>query len=644
MLRSLLTLLACACALVVAPRAAAQFVAPEGNEYHNGSTLPLGADDTSRSLLRRLEQALATSNGDEIANVIAGLRARSGADLVQLGPRTHVPVLDKALRLVIERAPERVRARIEEDTRTLIAEAIRFRDLPALLSLATRGHALSASKDAALAAARLLFEQGRWWECLSLAQRASVLDGAEELAEAARHRIPVEEDQRHLGPWVRRFSFERPLDPETEGMPLVVDGRPGEVLMQDSWSLHGLDLRQSLTKLEVTFDSFMWGPRVLGADSFLRAPPAPRSLTHDRLGTRVVTPYNLPDDRRDPYRRTKPTDRAARLVAVDLVGDSAQLAWQAQVPVVRESTAFGPVKILGDRVFVQLFRIGIDTEVSLLAFRLSDGALLFETPLARGSFVPRFASRQAKLDMDDLDKRELEGTVAARHGIVYACTGFGVVAAVDGVTGALRFTFRYDRVFSLDRATYDPAFLFDTGGWNHEPVRIHGERVVVAPSDSRFLYMLAAEPGPRGHLILEDPIERLDRVDIVALLPGADEATGGAPDVLASRLRDNRSSLVRLSGNGRVLATSPALPLGEVQRGRPILVGRRVVMPTDSGLRVFDLGTLEQPAELLPQPEGVPPVRAVYALEAGLVGLCPAEAPNWIDESVVTLVYWQGLP
>jgi hypothetical protein len=398
-------------------------------------------------------------------------------------------------------------------------------------------------------------------------------------------------------------------------------------------------------RLELTFDPFLWAPNALGADSFLRAPPAPRRVTHDRLGTRVVTPYNLPNDPYDPNRRTKPADRAARLVAVDLTDDRAELAWQTPGPPARESTAFGPVTISGDRVFVQLFQIGIDTEVSLLAYRLSDGELLFRTPLVRGSFVPRFASRQAELDVDDLDKRGREGAVAVRHGIVYACTGFGVVAAVDGITGALRFTFRYDRVFSLDRSTYDPAFLFDTGGWNHEPVRIAGERVVVAPSDSRFLYMLAPEPGPGGYLILEDPLERLDRVDIVALLPSAtDSSPGAAPDVLASRLRDNRSSLVRLSPDGRVLAVSPLLPTGERQQGRPIRVAQRVVMPTEAGLRIFDLEAFERPAELLPQPPGLPPVRAVYATAAGLLGLCPVPDPNWIDDAVVHVIYWQGLP
>ena len=642
-----LTAATCGFACFAFSETKAQFIAPEGSTFHNGSTLPLDADDSSVGLLRRLEQALATSNLDEIVSVIASLRARPGGDLVQLGPRTHVQVLDKALRLVIERAPEEVRARIEADTLELVAEAARFRDLNALLSLATRGHALDASAVAALGAARLLFEQGRWWESLSLAQRAGELEGASELVRAAEARIPSEPDRRHPGPWVRRFSFLRPLDPMAEALPFVMDGRPGEILLQDSWSLHGLDLRRSLSQLELTFESLMWGPEVLGTENSMRASPAPRQLAHDRIGSRLVTPWNLPDDPREPFRRSIPTHRSARLLAVDLMDGKPVLAWQARGPDVPESTAFGPVTIVGDRVFVQLFQIGIDTEVSLLAFRLSDGKKLFETPLVRGSFIPRFASRQAKLDVDELDKRAREGAVAVQNGLVYACTGFGVVAAVDGVTGSVRFTFRYDRTFSLDRSAFDVAFLFDTGGWSHEPVRIRNGRVVVAPSDSRFLYMLAPEPGPGGHLILEDPIERADRVDIVGLLPSLSEGGQegvGPPDVLVSRLRDNRSSLVRLSAEGRLLESSTALPPGESQSGRPLLVGTRVVMPTVAGLRIFDIETLDQASELLPQPEGLPAVRALYATEAGLVGLCPALDAGWMDEAVMHVVYWQGLP
>ncbi len=627
----------------LAPRADAQFVAPEGSAFHNGSTLPLDADPSASALLRRLEQAVSTGDGDEIATVVAGLRARRTADLVPFGPRTHVPVLDRALRLVVERASPAVRERVEADARVLVAEAARFRDLDALLSLATRERALDASRDAQLAAARLLFEEGRWWECARLARRAGDRPGAAELAAAAEARLPVDEDLRHAGPWRWSFAFQLPMDLDEVGLPLVLDGRLGETLVLDARALHGLDLPGSRATLETTFGTFPWRAHLLEPDEF-RMPPAPRNLTAARRGSRVVLPYNLPDDPIDPRRRSPPTVREARLAAVELVGEQPVVAWQVRGPPSRESAAFGPPRIVGDRVFVQRFQVGLDTLVSLLAYRLSDGALLFDTPLVRGASIPRFASRLAEVDVDDFDKRARGGVVAERDGTVWTCTEFGVVAAVDGVTGALLATFRYDRLFSLDRGDYDRAMLFDTGGWRDEPVRLVGGRVVVAPSDSRFLYMLATEPGPGGHLIREDPVERLDRLDVAAVLPPPADDPDGAPQVVATRRRDNRASLVRLSGDGRVLGTSPSLPPTEQWTGRPLHLGDRVVAPSTAGLRVFDLRALDRPSTLLPQPPGLPPVRAVHATAAGLVGLCPTPDPGWFTDAVVHFVYWRGEP
>ena len=623
----------------------AQQVVPEGSDYHNGSTVPSLAAPQGLELLRRLEKAVAVSDPDEAAFVVSALRARRADELVRFGPRTHVALLDRAMRVVMEKGSESVRARIELESSEVLREAISFRDLDVLLDLAGRGTALSTSRDAALVAARLLFEQGRFWEAASLAGRARGLPGAEAIEAAARSRVAAEPDRRHPGPWSMRFSFQRGSDRPDVGLPLAADGRPDEALLHDSRGLYGLDLKASQLSLKTTFDSFLFGPRLLGPMQYLRAHPAPRSIHHARAGRRVVFPYNVPADRVDPMFRSARALREARLVAVDLGegarDDRASLAWQVRVPTPGVSAALGPVSVFGGRVFAQLFRTDIDTEISLVCFDLESGDLLFETPLGRGSFIPRFGSRQAELDVDELDKRALEGIVAERDGLVYACTGFGLMSVVDGLTGRLRFTFAYDRLFSLDRNVYDPAFLFDTGGWDHEPVRIAHDRVVIAPSDSRFLYWLALEPGPGGYLIREDPMERLDRVDIVGLLPG----TGSeAPDVLATRFRDNLSSLVRIRAGGQVLESSPPIPAGERQLGRPVQIGTRVVLPTERGIRVFDLRALERPGELLAAPAGLPPVKAVHAVEAGLLGFCPTPEPRRMEDALLYVVYWEGLP
>jgi hypothetical protein len=133
--------------------------------------------------------------------------------------------------------------------------------------------------------------------------------------------------------------------------------------------------------------------------------------------------------------------------------------------------------------------------------------------------------------------------------------------------------------------------------------------------------MLALEPGPGGYLIREDPIERLDRRDIVTLLP--DPENGAAPLVLATRQRDNLSSLVLLGANGHTLATSMVLPEGELQTGRPLLVGGVVVLPTSRGLRLFAVEDLGRPAVLVAHSSDSPVPQVVYATRGGLVILYP---------------------
>ena len=293
---------------------------------------------------------------------------------------------------------------------------------------------------------------------------------------------------------------------------------------------------------------------------------------------------------------------------------------------------FGPPVLAGPLVVSPVFRIGLQAQVSLAIHALEDGSLLHEVPLVLGTDVRRFASRRAEVDIDDVDKRAREGLLAVEHGIAHVCTGFGAVVAVDLLTGRLRHGFRYDRRFAQERAVYHPAFLFDSGGWDHEPVRLWGERVVVAPSDSRFLYMLAREPGPAGQLILEDPIERLDRRHVATLLP--DPGGSEAPAVLATRVRDGLVSLVLLGPNGHTLATSPPLAAGEQPTGRPLTLNGIVILPTSLGLRLFAAEFLERRPALIPPEEWLQPPRSVTALRSGLMIMHPA------GRGAVNAVHW----
>lgn len=610
-------------------QASGQFVAPEGSNYHNGSSLLLEDDGGARNLLSALEEALVLGDGAEAAHLFGLLRDRSTVDLVRFGSRTHVPALERAARLLDERGPS-LAPQVFAAERRRLDEAVQSRDLEALLDHASRGVSLPTAEDARWQAARLLFEQGRFWEAGALAAGCGERPGAQALVDAAaRHGAPAP-SRPSPGPWTYEFSFRERLDHHpAAAVPRMIDGRPGEVLLLDNVGLVGIDV-EAFAK---SFPDFDWGPRVMGMGSFVLGNPTPRGFWVARSGDRLVTPFNVTSEGAIRW-RSPPARREPALVALDLLGEPV-LAWKATPESASGSGAMGPPTIAGDRVFSLLFRVGLQAEVSLCAFSLASGDLLWQTPLVRGAFIRRFASRRAEIDVSDMDKRAREGTVAVVDGVVHACTGFGVVAAVDGVTGRPLHTFRYDRGFSLEKDVYDPAFLFDTGGWEHEPVRVHGERVVVAPSDSRFLYMLASEPGPAGQLILEDPIERLDRREIIALLE--DPAGSEAPAVLATRLRDGASGLVLLSPDGHTLATSAPLLEGEEQTGPPARTGPIVLLPTTHGVRLFDATDLARPAGLLPRLTELPPPTAVWPLSEGLMVLHPE------PEGVLHGVLWKQM-
>ena len=625
--------------------ARAQFVVPEGQDFHTGSSLTGEDDGESELLLERLDEALARADGAEAVEVVKRLRQRTGPSLVRFGPRTAVPALELASRrIVASEAPDLI-ARVDSHEQAQVEDALRERNLDRLVDHALRGTGFAASGEAARAAGRLLFEEGHWWAASALLRRGPASRDTEELDRVARERAGLKTDDDRADPEVFSWllAFPRPLDVHPDApLPLVLDGREREVLLLDSMELFGFDASSGVN----TLADFSWDDTVLTGlkeERYVTALPAPRRLAAARSGRRLVLPFNTPYDfSRD---RDLTTHRLPHLVAVDLLGapihagpagraanaaPAAKLAWVSSVERSRESTAYGPPTVVGDRVFVQVFRISVDTEVSLACFDLDTGALRYETPLVRGAQIPRFGSRQADLAVSDLDKRAREGPPAYRDGLLWCSTGFGVVAAVDAWSGQVQLTFRYDRVFPLEKDVYDPAFLFDPdpSGWDGEPVRFWNDRVVVAPNDSRFLYMLATTPGERGHLILDDPIEKLDRQHVAALLP--DPAGGASPSILATVRRDGRLRLVRLSPDGHVLERSAPLSDEDFPEGwpwptRPLTVGRHVLLPTALGVASFDRDDLSRPPGRLPSGPDVPQIHVaeVHRVDGGLVAVSP---------------------
>ncbi len=643
--------------LVAAPLRG-QFVVPEGSNFHNGSTLPQLDDGPGELQLRKLQNALREGSVGAALDTLRLLRADRRGVLVEWGPRTHVPVLERAAQLVAASDAREVQRAIDADARRAIDLARGRRDIDALVDWATRGRALPASSLAAETAARMLFEAGHWWAAAAMARLVEApSDALRELRRRAEARtdeadaLPDEPSAAgDLFSWRWALGVRHALDGEPEtGLPLVIDGRRDELLIIDSLGLHGFDPVQQTR----TLTSFRWTEEVAAQvreRRFVTSLPAPARFTAARSGSRLVVPFNTPFDINRA--RSPRVPRRGHLVATDLldrdvaVGDqrSAVLAWMAQSPRGGAGAAFGPPLIRGQRVFAQVYRAGLQTEVSLACFDLASGKALWETPLARGGIVQRYASRLAETALSLIPKRAGTAPLAEHAGVIYACTGVGVLAAVDGWSGAIRHTFRYDRNFALDASTFDPSYLFDPHppGWLEEPVRVWRDRIVVAPSDSRYLYTLAPEPSPEGYVILDDPIERLDRLHIVGL---RDDPSGGAsPAILATQRRDNRLGGVLNGSDGHVAQRTASLATGDSELmdwdSRPIDAGSAVLVPTSSGVHVFDISAPGVAPRLLRGPTlgAALPTAMLHRTSGALVGLTPDLRDGsvllqvWLDE------------
>jgi len=660
------------------PSAPAQFVAPEGSRYHNGASLALQDEGDGADALTALRTALADGASSSVVVLFSGLRADRREQLVSLGPRVDAPAIEVAARRLLASGDREGHRAVLAEARTALAAARAARDLPVLLDHATRGIALETSREAALAAARLFFEEGRWWEAASLATRAGALPGAAALQAAARRRlsegVPAVDGAPTSARWVLQRGAALTIDDNPSGgLPLVTDGRRGELLFLDARGLFPIDR----VTAELTLKPFEVLPRLLGDDGLDLPGVARHALA--REGDRFFLPVNalrIPRFAdRGEFKRSPTVSRAARLAALDLGPSEIVSAWTvlpAPPPAdPRVSTSLGPPLAVGRRVFCLVFRVALTTDVSLLAVSADDGRTLFEIPLVNAAQIRRYASRTADTSSMDLDKTADESALAERDGIVYACTGHGVFAAVDGLTGHVRHTFRYDRTVSQDPDTYDPAFLFDTGCWRDEPVRLWPEappaargpvpagvlpavgapeeagpasgereriapeagpgpgpeRVVIAPGDSRFIYMLAREPGPAGQLIVDDPIERLDRLDIAGLV--SDPHGRVSPALICTWARAGRGGAMLVGPDGHVLQRG-LMPLASPDddraqiTGRPLLVGSRVLVPSTVGVVNFESAQLSAPTDLLPRDPASPAAAAaVFAVRDGLATLSP---------------------
>ena len=213
-----------------------------------------------------------------------------------------------------------------------------------------------------------------------------------------------------------------------------------------------------------------------------------------------------------PMRKVGPT-----LVALDEI--TGQIAW-AYGPMVAGSEeeirmrfetapAGGPMTVFAGYILDNIQgETHIDTEYGLMAFDSPTGRVKWRTPLCRlrpGLFAAGFATRHRNRI------RSFQSPPLYHEGTVYYCTDAGAVAAVDALSGEVRWLMKYpynwDRNYSIHDATrgfgksgyntrtgalakpHDPMFWY-----NQRPLLI-GDALYITPVDAPYLYRLDRTTG-----------------------------------------------------------------------------------------------------------------------------------------------------
>lgn len=147
-----------------------------------------------------------------------------------------------------------------------------------------------------------------------------------------------------------------------------------------------------------------------------------------------------------------------------------------------------PPIVVSDRVYA----VGTVLEGAIncfaLCFALEDGRLLWRTPIAVG---------QQELTMFNKPFKEFSiQSPSERDGTLYFCTNLGLVAAVDTLSGQLRWISQYDSIPIVSSQNYMRVSERNTN-WENDPPIIANGVCVVAPLDSHDFIGFDVATGKR---------------------------------------------------------------------------------------------------------------------------------------------------
>lgn len=198
-------------------------------------------------------------------------------------------------------------------------------------------------------------------------------------------------------------------------------------------------------------------------------------------------------------------------------------------------------------------------EAWVAAFDGDTGRLLWRTLVCAGSPVQLGGVVQPDLGLP----------LAVAGGTVYACTNLGATAALDAMSGTIRWIRVYDRLKSMDRMNVR-SFRTVSDFWGPNPPIVYENLVIVTPQDSEFLYVYNTETGQRVWEISRNENAAAHK-HILGITAGNLVLSGGN---LA--FYDIKS--------GRKTGPDEPLPLDRPIRGRGLATENVILLPTESSL------------------------------------------------------------
>lgn len=339
---------------------------------------------------------------------------------------------------------------------------------------------------------------------------------------------------------------------------------PACILMPGVWEVHGIDYRTGK-------DDYGWSKPRRGETSAGGEPYREASWTfvaETRVAGRFLIASTIDSvAEAQQYMGYTITCRIPRrgLVAIDTLRGNP--VWDtASIPELAELSFPGPFAIRGDTLYAGAWSKSGYVDAYAVAIDLPSGRPLWKTLLA---------SNQLELTIfGEIAVEPFATAIAERDGRIYAAPHLGAIAALDARDGRILWTTLYEVVeVQSTRSRFPMPRRLD---WSHAPIIPDGDRLYVAPRDSRLLLAIDAETGRILATWENEPGMR----ELLGLWGGRLYATGRV-GIYALSPRETASSWVRLWG---------ADGGGAEIFGRGQLCDRGVIFATAAGLALLPHG------------------------------------------------------